>query len=78
MLYKRGDQKNFSKFTDKHKNQSSTGVLTKEVLKSFAKFVDKRLCWSFVFNKVAGWKYEAVRSSHWRCSVKKDALKKAH
>ena len=26
VVYKRGDLKNFSKFTDKHKNQSSGGV----------------------------------------------------
>ena len=26
VLYKRGDLKNFSKFTDKHKKQSSGGV----------------------------------------------------
>ena len=26
VLYKRGDQRNFSKFTDKHKKQSSGGV----------------------------------------------------
>ena len=30
MLYKRSVLKNFSKFTDKHKKQSSRGVLSKE------------------------------------------------
>ena len=30
VLYERGDLKNFSKFTDKHKKQSSGGVLSKE------------------------------------------------
>ena len=33
VLYKGGDLKNFSKFTDKHKKQSSGGVLSKRVLK---------------------------------------------
>ena len=28
-----------------------------------------------LFNKVAGWKPETVRSYHWRYSVKKGALK---
>ena len=36
VLYKRGDLKKFTKFTDKHK-QSSRGVLSKDVLKIFAK-----------------------------------------
>ena len=33
VLYKRGDLKNFSKFTDKHKKQSYRGVLSEDVLK---------------------------------------------
>ena len=33
VLYKGGDLKNFSKFTDKHKKQSSGGVLSKNILK---------------------------------------------
>ena len=41
VLYKRGVLKNFSKFSDKHKRQSSGGVLSKDVLKSFAKFTKK-------------------------------------
>ena len=49
----------------------SGGVLSKDILKNFAKFTDKRHFASFFFNKVAGWKHESVRSSHWRCSVKK-------
>ena len=36
MLYKRDVLKNFSKFTDKLKKQSSGGVLSKYVLKNFA------------------------------------------
>ena len=75
VLYKRGVLKNFSKFTDKHKKLSSGGVLSKDVLKSFAKFREKNLCQGLFFNKVAGWK-TAVRSSHWRCSVKQGVLKK--
>ena len=41
VLYKRAVLKNFSKFTDKHKKQSSGGVLSKDVLKNFAKFTEK-------------------------------------
>ena len=37
VFHKRGDLKNFSKFTDKNKKQSSGGVLTKDVLKKFFK-----------------------------------------
>ena len=43
--------------------------LSKDVLKNFAKFTDKHLCRSLLFNKVAGWKPETVRGSHWRSSV---------
>ena len=75
VLYKRGVLKNFPKFTEKHKKQSSGGVLSKDVLKYLAKFTEKHLCWSLFFNRVAGWKLEIVRSSHWRCSVKQGALK---
>ena len=74
VLYKGGDLKNFSKFTDKHKKQSSGGALSKRVLKNFAKFTDKHLCRSLLFYKVAGWKPETVRSRQWRYSVKKGAL----
>ena len=79
VLYKRNDLKNFVKFTtDKHKKPSSRGVLSKDVLKMFAKFTDKHLCLSFFFNKVVGWKPETVRSSYWRCPVKKVVFKKVH
>ena len=37
VLYERDDLNNFSKFTDKHKKQSSGGVLSRDVLKNFAK-----------------------------------------
>ena len=48
MLYKRGDLKNFLKFIDKHKKQSSGGVLSKDVLKNFARFAEKHL-WPRLF-----------------------------
>ena len=47
MLYKRGDL-NFLKFKDKHKRQSSGGVLSKDVLKNFARFAEKYL-WTSLF-----------------------------
>ena len=40
VLYKRGDLKNFLRFTDKHKTQSPEGVLSKDVLKNFAKLTE--------------------------------------
>ena len=55
MLYERSVLKNFSKLTDKHKKQSSGGVLSKDVLKNFAKFTEKHIFRSFFFNKAAGW-----------------------
>ena len=54
VLYKRGDLKNFSKFTDKHKKQSSGGLLTKYVHKNLTKFTDKHLSPSLFFNKAVG------------------------
>ena len=42
VLYKKGHLKNFSKFTDKE--QSSQGVLSKDVIKKFAKVTDKHFC----------------------------------
>ena len=74
VLNKRGEQ---LKIDDKDK-QSSGGVLSIDVLKNFAKFTEKHLYRSLFFNKVAGWKSEIVRSSGWRCSVKKRVLKKLH
>ena len=70
VLFKGGVLKSFSKFIAKHKNWSSGGVLSKDVHKSFAKFTEKHL-----YNKIAGWKPETVRSSHWGCSVKNGVLK---
>ena len=54
VLYRRGDLKNFSKFTDKHKKQSSGGLLTKDFHKNFTKFTDKHLSPSLFFNKAVG------------------------
>ena len=70
VLYERGVLKNFSQFTDKLKKQSSGGVLSKYVLKNFAKLTGKHLCRNLFIYKVAGWKPETVRYSHWICSVK--------
>ena len=41
LLYKSGVLKNFSKFSDKHKEQSSGGALSKDVLKNFVKLTEK-------------------------------------
>ena len=53
MLFKKSVLKNISKFTDKHKKQSSGGVLSKE--KMFLKILQNSLK-NIPFNKVAGWK----------------------
>ena len=50
-------------------------VKGKDVLKNLATLTVKHLFRSLFFNKVAGWKPETFRSSHWRCSVKQGALK---
>ena len=50
-------------------------VKKKDVLKNFAKFTEKHPCRCLFLNKVADWKPETFRSSHWRCSVKQGALK---
>ena len=55
LLSKRGFLKN-SKFSDKHKEQSSGSVQSKDVLKNSVKFTGKHLCRILLFNKVAGWK----------------------
>ena len=75
MLYKRSVPKNFSKFTDKHKKQSSGSVLSKEkMLLKILQNLQKNICWSLFFNKVAVWKPD-IRRSHWRCSVRQGVLK---
>ena len=50
-------------------------VLSKDVRGNFSKFTEKHFFANLFFNKVADWKYETVRSSHLRCSVKKGVLK---
>ena len=75
VLYKGGTLKNFSKFTDKHKKLSSRGVFLKDVLKYFAKLTEKHLYRILFLNKVADWKLQTVRNSHWRCSVKQVVIK---
>ena len=54
VLYKRGVLKNFSKLTDKHKKQSSAGILSKDAFKNFSKFKEKQLCRTLFLNKVTG------------------------
>ena len=76
VLYKGADVKNFSRFTDKHRKQSPVDVLPKDAPQNLSKFNKKCLCWSLLFNKVAGLTPEIARSSHWRCSVKKVFLKR--
>ena len=49
VMYKRGDLENFSRFTDKHRKQSPGGLMSKDVLKNFAKFTDISLYWSLFF-----------------------------
>ena len=41
----------------------------------FCKIHRNHLFRSLFYNKVAGWKPETFRNSHWRCSVKQGALK---
>ena len=41
MFYKRDVLQNFSKISDKYKEQSSGGFLPKDVLKAFVKFTEK-------------------------------------
>ena len=53
-------------FTGKLKKQSSGGLLSKDVLKNFAKITEKHFCRNLIYNKVAAWKTETVRNSHWR------------
>ena len=48
MLYETGVLKSFPKFTDKLKKQSSGD----DVLKNFAKLIEKYLCRNLFFNKV--------------------------
>ena len=62
LLYKRDFQKKFSKFSVKHKEQSSGAVQSKDVPKNFVKVTEKYRCRILLFNKVAGWKPYTDRS----------------
>ena len=53
MLYERDVLKNI-KFRDKLKKKSSGGVLSKYVLKIFAKLTEIYLCWNLFFKLHAG------------------------
>ena len=48
---------------DKYKKQPSGRVLSKDVLKFFAKFIEKHLCHSPFSDKVEGWKLEMFRKT---------------
>ena len=44
--------KNFSKCSDKHQEQSSGGVQSKDVLKNFVQFTEKHLCRILLLTKL--------------------------
>ena len=50
-------------------------VLCQKMFLKICKIHKKHLCPSLFFNEVAVWKPKPIRSSHWRCSVIKVALK---
>ena len=52
VLYIKDVPKNFWKFTDKNKKQSSGCVLSKDILKTFSKFTGKHLYQSFFLSCV--------------------------
>ena len=47
----------------------------KNTIKNFVKLTEKHLCRGLFFHRATGWKPETVRSSYWRCSVKKVFLR---
>ena len=53
-------------FTGKLKKSHPEVFYQKMFLKIFAKLTEKHLCGNLIYNKVAGWKPETVRNSHWR------------
>ena len=75
VLCKRGVLKNFSKYTDKRKKQSSARCSIKRFcsIEKFCKIYRKTSLPESLFLVMmqTTWKSETVRSSHWRCSVKK-------
>ena len=46
----------------------------KSYSQKFCKFTEKHFCQILSFNKKADWMFETVRSSHRRCSVKKEYI----
>ena len=78
VLFKKGFLKNISKFTGKHKKQSSGGVSLKSDLKNLGPFIGEHFCRGLFFNKVSGRKPKTSRTIYWKCSVKKDVFKKFH
>ena len=68
--------KNFSELQVNTRSSYREVFCEKMFLKILQISQKKRLCWSPFYNKAAGWKPETVRSSHWKCFVKKGVLKK--
>ena len=58
VFYKKCILKNFSEFWGKQKRCHSEMFCQKGVFKNFAKFLEKHLCRSLVFNNVPAWKPE--------------------
>ena len=74
VLNKRGVLKNFSKFTDKQKKQSSVVFYQKmflKILKISQKNIPVGACFLIKLQR----KPETVTSSHWICSIKHGVLK---
>ena len=74
VLYKNGILKNFSNLQVNTRSSHQEVFCQKGFHKNCAKFTGKHLCRSLFF-KVTGWKPETIKSSHWRCSVKKGVFK---
>ena len=54
VLYKKTCSEKLLKFYRKIQEQSFGGILSKYILKNFAKFTEKHICRCLFFNKVAG------------------------
>ena len=72
MLYERDVLKNFSKFIDKIKKQSSGRALSKDVLRNLPNSPKNIIAGNCFFIKLQATRLETetIRSSHWRFSVK--------
>ena len=77
-LYKKGDLKNFSESTGKHKSSHPEAFYQKKRCSLKICKIQKKthLCSTLFVNKVASWKLGTVRSNHWRCYLKKVFLKR--